>query len=255
MASELVLSPGGRRYGFRPSHADPRISKFKMQLPVALPPRMDLSTWLGPVKDQGQLGACTAFAGTGYFEYLWRRFKNQTPVFSPLFLYYKERERDGDLDEGDTGSYGSTAFWVLHDTGACLESTDPYDITKFENPPTDAQLTEATKYKVGAMHTVSTVDDIRSCLASQYPVLIGVSIYESFENGDWGSNFVMPAPTGGLLGGHEIYIHGYDDDAQRFNIRNSWGTSWGNSGNFYADYTQLESILTEARIMHFGKPW
>lgn len=251
----LPLSSSGRRYGFRPSFADPTIPKFKMQLPVSLPPSVDLSQWLGPVKDQGQLGACTAFAGTGYFEYLWRRFKNQQPVFSPLFLYYKEREHDGDLGQGDTGSYGSTAFWVLHDTGGCLETTDPYDPAQFENAPTEAQLAEAAKYKVGAMHTVSSVDDIRSCLASQYPVLIGVSIFASFENGNWGSDSVMPAPTGSLLGGHEIYIHGYDDYSKRFTIRNSWGATWGNSGNFFADYTQLESILTEARIMHFGKPW
>lgn len=252
---ELQLSKNNRRYGFRPSFADPRIPKFKVQLPVALPPQVDLSPSLGPVKDQGPLGACTAFAASGYFEYLWRRFKNQTPVFSPLFLYYKEREFDGDLGQGDTGSFGSTAFWVLHNTGVCLESTDPYDPGQFENAPTPAQLTEAASYKVGAMHTVSTVDDIRSAIASQYPVLIGVSIYESFEDGDWGSSFVMPAPTGNMLGGHEIYIHGYDDVAKRFNIRNSWGPSWGNTGNFWADYTMLESILTEARIMHFGKPW
>lgn len=251
----LSLSSGGRRYGFRPSFADPNIPKFKMQLPLSLPPAVDLSQWLGPVKDQGQLGACTAFAGTGYFEYLWRRFKNQQPVFSPLFLYYKEREFDNDLGQGDTGSFGSTAFWVLHNTGACLESTDPYDISNFENAPTQAQLDEATKYKVGAMHTVSAVDDIRSALASQYPVLIGISVYDSFENGDWGSSFVMPAPTGSLLGGHEIYIYGYDDYSKQFMVRNSWGESWGNKGNFRANYDQLDSILSEARIMHFGKPW
>ena len=253
--SDLPISKAGRRYGFKPSFADPRIPKFKMELPVSLPPKVDLSTWLGPVKDQGQLGACTAFAATGYIEYLYRRFKNLMPVLSPLFLYYKEREYDNDLGQGDTGSYGSTAFWVLHNTGVCQESTDPYDPISFENPPTAAQLAEAAQYKVGAMHTVTAVDDIRSALASNYPVLIGVSIYDSFENGDWGSSNVMPAPTGSLLGGHEIYIFGYDDSSKRFNVRNSWSANWGNNGNFYADYEQLTSIMSEGRIMHFGKPW
>lgn len=252
---ELVLSKGGHRYGFRPSFADPSIPKFKMQVPVSLPPQVSLSQWLGPVKDQKTLGACTAFAATGYTEYLYRRFQNKTPEFSPLFLYYKEREYDGNLGQGDTGSFGSTAFWVLNKTGVCLESSDPYDVNTFEVVPTDAQLAEATKYRVGAMHTVLAVDDIRSSLFSGYPVLIGINVLESFEDGDWGSSFVMPAPTGPSLGGHEIYIHGYDDYAKRFNIRNSWSASWGNNGDFLADYTMLESILTEGRIMHFGKPW
>lgn len=251
---ELALSPSGRRYGFKPSFADATIPKFKMQIPVALPPQIDLSYNLGAVKDQGQLGACTAFAATGYLEYLYRTFKGQQPTFSPLFLYYKEREFDGDLGQGDTGSFGSTAFWVLNKTGVCLETTDPYDISAFEKAPTEAQLVEAVKYRVGAMHTVTAVDDIRSSLASRYPVLIGITVYESFESGDWSSN-VMPAPTGRVLGGHEIYIHGYNDDRKRFRLRNSWGASWADSGNFWADYTQLESILNEGRIMHFGKPW
>jgi len=251
----LPLSQRGRRYGFRPSHADPRVPKYKVQLPLALPPQVSLLSNLGPVKDQGQLGACTAFAATGYLEYLYRTFKRSQPVFSPLFLYYQEREYDGDLGQGDTGSFGSTAFWVLNKTGVCLESSDPYEPAQFETAPTTDQLTEAAKYRVGAMHTVSTVDDIRSCLATSYPVLIGVSIYESFEDGDWGSNHVMPTPTGSLLGGHELYIFGYDDNAKRFAVRNSWGASWGDNGNFYADYATLDSILTEARIMHFGKPW
>lgn len=250
----LPLSSGGRRYSFRPSFADPNIPKFKMQIPVSLPPSMDLSRNLGPVKDQGDLGACTAFAATGYAEYLYRTFKNQQPVFSPLFLYYKEREYDGDLGQGDTGSFGSTAFWVFNKTGVCLETSAPYDPANFEQTPTQAQLDEASKYRLGAMHTVTAVDDIRSALASQYPVLVGITVYDSFENGDWTGN-VMPAPTGTQLGGHEIYIHGYDDYSKRFRLRNSWGPSWGDNGNFFANYTDLESILNEGRIMHFGKPW
>src|SRR5207302_852101 len=114
------------------------IPKFKMQIPVALPPQVSLETRLGPVKDQGSLGACTSFAATGYMEYLYRTFKNAQPVFSPLFLYYKEREKDGHLGQGDTGSFGSTAFWVLNKTGVCLEATDPYQPEAFENAPTEA---------------------------------------------------------------------------------------------------------------------
>ena len=257
----LPLSKGGRRYGFRPSLPDAFSKPFKISVPITLPLSVDLTSYLGSVKDQGQLGACTAFAATGYAEYLFRRFKNQQPVLSPLFLYYKEREFDGDLNQGDTGSFGSTAVQVLQQTGCCLESTDPYNISDYQNPPTAAQLAEAANYKTGAYHAVNTYD-IKSALASQYPVLIGIAVYDSFESGDWGSNWVMPAPSGNQLGGHELYIKQYDDNFDcgaegkgAWNIRNSWGESWGIKGDFWMPYSLLPAIISEARIFHFGKPW
>lgn len=250
----LQLSKNNRRYGFFPSLPDALTPRFKFTAPLAIPPSVDLTPWCGPVKDQGQLGACTAFAGTGYLEYLYRRFKNQQPVLSPLFLYYKEREADGDLGQGDTGSFGSTTVKVINQVGVCEESVDPYDISQFETAPTDAQIADAANWKAGAYHAMDT-PDIRFSVASNYPVLIGISVYDSFESSDWGSDWTMPAPSGSLLGGHEIYIKGYDDTRQAFDVRNSWGTGWGRSGDFWLPYTLLPQILSEARMQHFGKPW
>jgi C1A family cysteine protease len=250
----LPLSTGGRRYGFRPSLPEATIPRFKITTPVAIPPSMDLTPWCGPVKDQGQLGACTAFAGTGYLEYLYRRFKNQTPVFSPLFLYYMERQLDGDLGQGDTGSFGSTAVKVINQVGVCLESIDPYTVADFQNVPTVAQVANAQLYKAGAYHAMD-VPDIRYCVASNYPTLIGISVYESFEEGSWGSNWVMPEPSGQLLGGHEVLVKGYDDTIGAFSVRNSWGSGWGLNGDFWLPYSLLPNIMSEARMQHFGKPW
>jgi C1A family cysteine protease len=250
----LPLSPAGRRYGFKPSLPDATAKRFKVSLPVAIPPVVDLTPWCGPVKDQGALGACTAFAGTGYLEYLYRRFKGSAPIFSPLFLYYKEREMDGDLGQGDTGSFGSTTVRVINQIGVCQESVDPYDTAAFEKAPTPAQIADAANWKAGAYHAMS-VPDIRFSIASNYPVLIGISVYDSFESGNWGSDWVMPAPAGPQLGGHEVYAKGYDDNRGAFSIRNSWGAAWGLSGDFWLPYSLLEGILSEARMIHFGAPW
>lgn len=250
----LPVSPSGRRYGFKPSLPDAVTPRFKVSLPVAIPPVMDLTPWCGRVKDQGTLGACTAFAGTGCLEYLYRRFKSKTPEFSPLFLYYKERELDGVLGQGDTGSYGSTAVRVINQTGVCLEAVDTYDPAKFEATPTAAQILDAGNGKAGAYHSMS-FSAMRYCIASSYPVLIGITVYESFESGDWGSEWVMPEPKGSVLGGHEVYAKGYDDTRGAFNVRNSWSASWGLNGDFWLPYSLLEGILSEARMQHFGKPW
>src|SRR5437870_7998594 len=52
----------------------------------------------------------------------------------------------------------------------------------------------------------------------------------------------MPAPKEGVAGGHAVLAVGYDDKAQRFTVRNSWGASWGKRGYFTMPYSYL---LTE----------
>jgi len=42
-----------------------------------------------------------------------------------------------------------------------------------------------------------------------------------------------------------------------FKVQNSWGTTWGQSGFFWFPYQCAadSSILIDAFIQHFGKPW
>ena len=229
-----------------------------MRLPfrAPIPSRYDLEASCGPHKDQASLGACTMFAGTGNQEYLYRKFKNQAPVFSPLFGYYLERKEDGTLDEGDSGSYGRTACKVMQTYGLCLEGSDVYDPDRFRIPPTDAQLAEALNYKSGAYHRLTTVDDMKHCIASDYPFLVGFTVYESFEENTWR---VMPMPKHGerILGGHEVLFIGYDDAKSAFKVRNSWGEKWCDGGNFWFPYEAAadQGILQDAWIQHLGKVW
>ena len=51
----------------------------------------------------------------------------------------------------------------------------------------------------------------------------------------------MPGPTERTLGGHAVLAVGYDDGAQTFLVRNSWGPHWGIGGYFKMPYTYLEN--------------
>lgn len=259
---DLPISPAGRRYGYKKDPDDPRDFKLK-QAPFTLAEHVadvvDLEQWCGPVKDQGDLGACTAFAGTGNLEYLVRRYNNKPFVFSPLFLYYMERSIDGSLGEGDTGSYGRTSCKAMNRYGVCLESVDGYDTRNFEVAPTDQMMKDAASRRSGAYHRVSSVGDIQSCIRSGYPILVGFTVYDNFESKEVASTGNMPADPGTLiLGGHEVLFIGYDNHKEAFKVRNSWGLGWGDSGNFWFPYEAVEDttdIFQDGWMQHLGKAW
>lgn len=258
--SSLVLSGGSRRYGYLRGKASFPLNRITVPLAQRIVAPVDLEPFCGPIKDQGQLGACTAFAGTGDFEYCCRKYRNADPVFSPLFLYYQERLADGSLAEGDTGSTGNTSCRALNRVGCCLEGSDAYDPANLQTPPTDAQLAEAALNRHGAYHAIMNLADIRSCLASGYAVRMGFTVYESFESERTANTGVMPLPDKEreqVLGGHEVLIVGFNDKDQQLKVRNSWGVDWGLGGNFLFPYAAVgdPDVFMDGRIQHFGSPW
>lgn len=258
----LNLSPAGRRYGYIASPPDYRDLSL-MAAPLtrkALPPSADLEPYCGPVFDQGQEGSCTANAGCGNLAYLYNRFKGLKVTFSRAFLYYQERALDGSLDQGDCGSTGRSSCKVMNQFGVCQDSDMPYVAGDFSTPPNPVQLAVAAHWPSGAYHTLHTVVDIKSCLASDYPVLVGFTVYSSFESQQVAETGIMPVPNKSseqVLGGHEVLFIGYDDSRQAFKVRNSWGSNWGLSGNFWFPYAAAADpeILIDAWMQHLGKPW
>ncbi len=249
----------GRRYGYRVPKPDARdygLSNFgAIRALVSLPPAIDLEFLCGPVRDQGDEGSCTAHAGVGMREFLARKYQNKSPVLSPAFLYYMERLNDGDPND-DAGSDGRSMCKMINAKGICLEGQDPYVVGQWAIPPTPAQITEALSWTGGAYHQIpQNVIDLKSCLASGYAWAIGMAVFESFER--TGSDGMVPPKSGSLLGYHEMLAIGYRDDIQRFKIRNSWGTSFGASGNLWLPYEQImdPTIFLDAWIEHLGKPW
>lgn len=262
----LTLSPAGRRYGYykdRPDHRDFGLANAPFA--GANPTSFSNKQYMGPVLDQGQAGSCTAHTAAADREFLhWKTLAGRgEPVapgtdgmYSPAFLYYKERELDGTLSLGDCGSYGRTSCMALNKYGCALRSEMPYIDTDVSTAPTSDQLTVALKWTTGGYHRLATVEDMKSCIASGYNFRIGFTVYESFESvgndGIW-----APRMSEQILGGHEVLAIGYDDSVNggSFEIRNSWGAGWGVSGNFFMRYADAanSNILMDAWIQHLGK--
>ena len=81
------------------------------------------------------------------------------------------------------------------------------------------------------------------CLASGFPFVFGIAVYESFMSANGGA-IPMPQPNEKLLGGHALLGVGYDLGTRLFKFRNSWGTSWGDgTGHGTIPFEYLESPL------------
>src|ERR1700690_100707 len=95
-----------QRFGWIPDlpvHRDQQYSAPVTTL-QSLPPRVDLRSQCPPVYDQGQLGSCTANAIGAAIEFDQMKQKLK-PVFTPsrLFIYYNEREMEGNVASDSGG--------------------------------------------------------------------------------------------------------------------------------------------------------
>jgi C1A family cysteine protease len=227
-------------YGWLPDLPDHR--DLLLAAPVgSLPPAVDLGQHCPPVYDQGQLGSCTANAIGAAIQY--DEIKQGLPSVMPsrLFVYYNERVIEGTVGT-DSGAMIRDGIKSVNQLGVCPESDWPYDLSYYAIQPSNACYLHAADTKAVLYQRVTRdLDHMRACLAGGYPFVFGFSVYASFESGAVARTGVVPMPKHGesLLGGHATLAVGYDDASSRFIVRNSWGTTWGDSGYCTMPYAYL----------------
>lgn len=206
---------------------------------AAIPSAVSLLAHCGAVKDQGDLGSCTANACAGAIEYEENIQKgaNVAVPLSRLFLYWNERSLEGDVNQ-DAGGEIRDVVKVAAQYGAPPESVWPYDPSKFTQKPALEAYKEGTLHKVLQYQSVpQTLDAFFHVLASfNRPIVIGITVYDSFESDEVAASGVVPMPnvnTEQCLGGHAVLVVGYDQSKKAFLVRNSWGADWGTQGGCF----------------------
>lgn len=229
------------RYTWRRDKPDAR-DHIYTPVVTTLPTSVDLRSYASAIEDQGQLGSCTGNAIAGAIELIDRKRGKLLDV-SRLFIYYQERVLEGDVMY-DNGAYIRDGIKACYTYGAPLESTWPYNLSKWATRPTASAYTDAAKRKVTGYKRCTDFTAVKAALAAGTPVIIGFDVYASFESDAVAANGMMPYPntaTEEYLGGHAVCLVGYNDTTQRFIARNSWGTSWGDHGYFYMPYQVIQN--------------
>lgn len=232
------------RYGWKPDLPDARDLKATAAFGTLKPVPAGTAKYslrsLSPEVpwDQGQIGSCTGH-GVGFCD-MFARQQQGLLVYRPsrLAIYYGGRLLEGDTDQ-DSGAQIRDVMKSTAKVGVGPETLWPYDTTKFAVQPSPEYLAAAakgttTKYASAARN----LNTFKQLIYNNFPVVMGFTVYESFESDAVAKSGVMPMPKRGesVLGGHCVVWIGWDDSTQTFETRNSWGTSWGDNGHFWMPY-------------------
>ena len=202
---------------------------------------VDLSHDFSVVKDQAQVGACSAFAVTAVMEYILKKNKSLASDFSERFVYYNVREQNGRLQE-----HGASVSEVINSVaqlGVCPETLCPYSAEHVNDRPSDEAYTAALKHRIVEAKNIPLVldiqhniDQLKSAVAEGYPVIASFKVFKQMETG---LPFITMPPDGEEGENHAMVICGFDDDTGFFKVRNSWGALFGDNGYCYMPYAYV----------------
>lgn len=231
--------------GWKKQPFDDRDLKYSTSVPMkGLPPEKDLENLAPAVFNQGQLGACTGHGIKGCIMLGLKKARLPTLDPSRLMIYFLEREMEGSIPD-DAGAIIRDGIKACNRTGIAPEDLWPYDISRFAMRPPYEAYEAAAKNKIRFYASVDnrSVDNIRLAVFHEVPVVFGITLFDNFDDYAGG---ILQHPHQALdesIGGHCMYIIGYDDSKSAFKVRNSWGNDWGENGNVWISYEYMTSRL------------
>lgn len=233
-------------YGCRRDTRDARDLPFRPKA-IRLPPTVDLRAHCAPPMDQGELGSCTTHGITGALRFLRINAHKPDLPLARLQLYFDERKVEGTTKE-DAGAEIRDGIKCAAKVGVAPEQLWPYDVAKFRQAPPASVYAAAAKYQALQYERVPvSAAGLKNALAQGFPVVIGVTLYESFEGAAVEKTGLVPMPkvagrnAENVAGGHCMLVVGYGQRPATFTVRNSWGADWGDRGDCYMPEAYLGS--------------
>merc|ERR1712070_1044235 len=245
MCAKINTSPAlaePRQYakGFvrRPRNGVVPVGTITPEMRAAAPAKLDWTETAGavsPVKDQAQCGSCWAFSATeGIESGVFQTTGTASPALAPQQIVSCDKT-DGGCNGGDL----PTAFDYVESAGG-LDTEDDYPYTsqtgRSGSCKSSTPVVKVTDYKYavapceGGSCSGQDEDGLKAALATHGP--LSVCINAESWNGYYGG--VLSGTCSGAYNtlDHCVQLVGYDTTASTpyWKVRNSWGTSWGESG-------------------------
>jgi hypothetical protein len=223
-----------------------------------IPKKHSLKKYAPQVKSQGSYGTCvgwaSAYAALTIAEAIQSKRNKPEEItaeaFSPGFVYTQIKFAS---DNNCTlGSHIHDALELMKTKGAAK-----YNALAEVNCP--AYISENV-FNQASEHTIEDyaklfglfdsnsfkLSSTKKSLSQNNPVIIGMNVPRSFYTAKevWTPN----EPATGKYYGHAMCVVGYDDDLHGgvFEVMNSWGSGWGNSGYIYIRYKDYADFVKYA---------
>jgi cathepsin B len=191
--------------------------------------RTKWSGCVGAVRNQGQCGACWAFATVESFEDRLCVAGKVDPLIQRSTQYLLDCAPN---QSGCNGGYPSYAWQYLVSNGAPSEACYPYAGTKKTCPSKCTNGAALNNTRATTVVNYQTLASVQSDLETYGPVSTWMAVYTDFY---YYSTGVYSPTTNSFLGYHAVKVIGFGYDSYYGNYwlaQNSWGTTWGEQGFF-----------------------
>ncbi|TDN82394.1 papain like protease [Salegentibacter sp. 24] len=220
-----------------------------LSIPDTLPDAFDLSEFLPPVGNQGDLGSCSSWATSYYMKSFQEKIQSGLPysdntIFSPSYTYNQ-------LTDSECGGTSIAAtLAIIEEQGVAALEIFPYYENDCNTQPEEDVIQAAGEAKIADFKALSgenMVAEIKTLLTQQQPVIIGTVLSPEFGVTD---NFGLTAYRPHNIDYENVTCHamlvvGFNDDFNAFKVVNSWGIGWGDSGFVWIDYLAFENVINE----------
>lgn len=221
--------------------------------PATIPASKDLREGWWKIGDQGETGSCVGW-GTADALLRWHLVKanqlGKDEKLSVRYVWMASKETDEFTSMPSTfiesdGTSLKSALDIVRKYGVVKDKVLPFGSGKLYKEDEKTFYALAAQRKISSYFNLgSNIADWRTWLASKGPILTRLDVDATWDKASATHGNLDIYQPNTTRGGHCVALVGYTPD--RFIVRNSWGTSWGDGGFAYASLQYAQAAFTEA---------